>query len=247
MIISFHLDWGIEVSYDGPFYEKTASENLNALLGKINDQSKEGEQHLVLTDEISADINGDNFINCLEGVNKLVSLMAVNPAAFEMTKEMNVQPPEGDNVTAERMVTKHRNAFPIGNLLTHYNHHRNSMNVSYRCLSAEGDVKLDATIMAQGPIPIWIKQDQSISDLEVLQYVSDNLLKDQPSVTLLHSPVVDLTPEITYFCAKQNWKTCTFWNMTGSEDECIISVVEDNKAVLETFSRAKNKLVIITK
>ena len=180
MIISFHLDWGIEVSYDGPFYEKTASENLNALLGKINDQSKEGEQHLVLTDEISADNNGDNFINCLEGVNKLVSLMAVNPAAFGMSKEMNVQPPEGENVTADRMVTKHRNAFPIANLVLHYNHNEKNSSAPYKCLSAADDCPLDALTMAQGPITIWIKQDQSTSDLEVLQYVLDNLLKNDP-------------------------------------------------------------------
>ena len=42
-------------------YKNCASENLNDLLRKINDQSKEGEQHLVLSDEISADKNGDNF------------------------------------------------------------------------------------------------------------------------------------------------------------------------------------------
>ena len=82
-------------------YKNCASENLNDLLRKINDQSKDGEQHLVLTDELSADRNGDNFINCLEGVNKLICLTAVNPAAFGMTKEINVQPPEGENVTAE--------------------------------------------------------------------------------------------------------------------------------------------------
>ena len=246
-ILSINLDWGIELSYDGPFYEKKATENMNTLLRKINDQSKEGEQHLVLTDEISADNNGDNFINCLEGVNKLVSLMAVNPAAFGMSKEMNVQPPEGENVTADRMVTKHRNAFPIANLVLHYNHNEKNSSAPYKCLSAADDCPLDALTMAQGPITIWIKQDQSTSDLEVLQYVLDNLLKNDPFVTLLHSPLEDLTPEIIDFCAKRNWKTCTYWNMTGSEDECIISVVEDNTAVLETFSRAKNKLVIITK
>ena len=159
---------------------------MNLLLRKIHDKTKDGEQHLVLTDEMTSDKNEDNFINCLEGVNKLVSLMAVNPAAFEMTKEMNVQPPEGENVTAERMVTKHRNAFPIANLVVHYNHDTLLQNITYKCVSSENDVMLDATIMAQGPIPIWIKQDQSISDLKVLQYVLDNLLKNDQSVTSVY-------------------------------------------------------------
>ena len=243
-------EWNIDILMParvGGYYQNTASINMNALLRKINDQSREVEQHLVLSDEISADKSGDNFINCLEGINKLISLMAVNPAAFEMSKEMNVQPPEGENVTAERMVTKHRNAFPIANLLLHYNHNEKMQKNSYKCLSAADDCPLNALTLAQGSIPIWIKQDQSISDLEVLQYVLDNSLKNDPSVALLYSPDKDLTPEIKEFCAKQNWKTCTYWNMTGSEDECIISVVEDAYAVLETFSRAKNKLVIITK
>ena len=241
------IDIGNPNPLNGDLYEKTAPEIMNALLRKIDQQSKEGMQHIVLGDELTADKNGDNFTNCLECVNKTVSLMAVNPAAFEMAKEMNVQAPEGENVTAERMVTKHRNSFPIGNLLIHLIDHKNNSGDQYKCLSSNEDVNLDAKIMAQCPIPIWIKQDQSISDLKVLQYVLKNLLKNDPSVTLLHSPDKDLTPEIKEFCAKQNWKTCTYWNMTGSEDECIISVVEDNNAVLETFSRAKNKLVIITK
>ena len=173
--------------------------------------------------------------------------MAVNPAAFEMkSKEMIVQPPEGDNVTHAQMKTKHRNAFPIGNFLLHFIWHIKSYS-NYKCLSTDEDCQLDASILARGPIPIWIKHGETISDLEVFQYILDKLLMDITSVTLLHSPYKELPQEVINFCQKQRWKTCTFWNMTGSEDECIITVVEDNYAFLETFSRAKNKLIIITK
>ena len=240
------LDLGIKLSFGSGVYEKQTAENINILLTKINDQTKDGEQHLVLTDELTADKDGDNFTECLDGVDKPIALMAVNPAAFEMSKEIAVQPPEGENVTNAQMKTKHRNAFPIGNLLVHYNHHIHTGTGNYKCITSEDDVKLDASKMAQGLIPIWIK-GQTISDLGILQYILDKLLKDEPSVTLLYPPEKQLTPEIEDFCEKQNWKTNSYYNMTGSEDECIISVVENKFATLETFSRAKKKLVIITK
>ena len=237
----------IRLSFDGPFYEKQAAENMNILLRKINEQTKDGEQNIILNDEMTADKDGDNFSKCLDGIDKPIALMAVNPAANEMSKKIDVQPPEGDNVTHAQMKTKHRNAFPIGNLLLHYNEHEQMSNTDYKCLSANKDCQLDASKLARGPTPVWIKQGQSTSGLEVLQYVLDELLKSDTSVTLLYSPEIQLPQEIKDFCAKQLWKYCTYWNITGSEDECIISLVEDDDAHLETFSRAKNQLIIITK
>ena len=138
--------------------------------------------------------------------------------------------------------------FHVGNLSLHYNEHRQQLSTSkYKCLSVDKDCQLDASKLASGPIPIWIKQGQTISDLEVLQYILDKLIMYDSSVTLLHSPKIQLPQDVKYFCDKQHWKTCTFWNITGSEDECIISLIEDDDAHLETFSRAKNQLIIITK
>ena len=247
-----HTEWNVELPIEtvGKYYEKTASENINALLKIIDQQSKEGEQHLVLCDELTADKNGDNFTKLLDGVDKPIALMAVNPAAFKMSNAIAIQPPERENVTDAQLKTKHRNAFPIGNLMLHYNEHQQNCNLiksKYKCLSANKDCQLDASMLASGPIPIWIKQGQTISDLEVLQYILDKLLKFNTFVTLLHSPKKDLNQEIKDFCEKQLWKTCTFWNITGSEGECIISLVEDGYESMETFSRAKNQLVIITK
>ena len=250
------IEWNVDLQLPtrpGNSYEKNASENINALLKTIDRQSKEGEQHLVLSDELTVDRSEDNFTRCLDGIGKPIALMAVNPAANRMSRKINVQPPEGENVTHAQMRTKHRNAFPIGNLLLHYNEsvqctvQISDSDSQYMCLSAKKDCQLDASTLASGPIPIWIKHGETISDLEVFQYILDKLLKDITSVTLLHSPYKELPQEVINFCQKQCWKTCTFWNMTGSEDECIITVVEDNYAFLETFSRAKNKLIIITK
>ena len=251
------IEWNVDLQLPtrpGNSYEKNASENINALLKTIDRQSKEGEQHLVLSDELTVDRSEDNFTRCLDGIGKPIALMAVNPAANRMSRKINVQPPEGENVTHAQMRTKHRSAFPIGNLLLHYNEHiqlsdsdLQNKNAHYLCLSAKKDCQLDASKLAQGLIPIWITQEEAVSDLEVLQYILDKLLMHDTSVTLLHSPIVELPQEIQNFSEKQHWKTCTYWNMTGSEDECIISLVEDLTASLETFSRAKNKLVIITK
>ena len=250
------IEWNVDLQLPtrpGNSYEKNASENINALLKTIDRQSKEGEQHLVLSDELTVDRSEDNFTRCLDGIGKPIALMAVNPAANRMSRKINVQPPEGENVTHAQMRTKHRSAFPIGNLLLHYNESvQCTVQISdsdgqYMCLSAKKDCQLDASTLASGPIPIWIKQGQTISDLEVFQYILDKLLKDVTSVTLLHSPEKELFQEIKDFCEKQHWTTCTYCNIIGSEDECIISMVEDDHVSLETISRAKSRLIILTK
>lgn len=235
---------------EGKYFKNQAVANIYALLKVINDECEDGFQYLVVLDELTADKNGFDFSKGLHGLDKLIVLIAVNPGAFNCTLEMIITPPEGRNVIAYRLLTKHRNAFPIAVLLAHYNRHRIELqHVDYKVLSTAEDNKIDVSELAGGHKPIWVKQDSSISEKEVLQYISKNILKDDRSVTLLHSPLRNLPPGIEAYCKSKipKWKITTYWNMTGSEDETVISLVQDETAVLETFSRAKFQLIIITR
>ena len=203
-----------------------------------------------MIDEATFDYNGFNFSQLFTGIQieKIIGLIAVNPAAYLCT-EVVMRAPDGDNVKAYRLKTKHRNAFHIANLLIHYNFFRLEQGWSqYKMLSSADDENLDITKMAEGHLPIWIKQRQSATDLEVFEFICKVLLEeDKSSVTLLHSLKKPLSVETKDFCKKQNWNIANFFSFTGSEDDTIISLIVDNVGALETFSRAKNKLIIITK
>ena len=156
--------------------------------------------------------------------------------------------PLADNVTTMRLLSKHRNSFKIANLLAHYNKHRydHGLENSYKCLPSDGDNQLDIFNMSQGPLPIWIKLTNDKTTIEALEYILKNFLIKTTSVTILFTPKKKLNLGVQRFCKDHKWKISTFYNMTGGEDETIISLVEDYCSVLETFSRAKINLIIIT-
>ena len=246
------IEWRVDLPMDGVYYANQASEILKELFRQISDSAQDGLQYMAMLDEVTFNKNGFNFLQLFRGIQieKVIGLITVNPAAYECTKEINMQPPEDRNVKAYQLKTMHRNGFHIANMLVHYNIFRLKERASsnYKVISSLNDVKLDITKMAKSHMPIWIKQRQSATDLEVFEFISQDLLKtDKSSVTFLHSPYKPLSVEIKDFCHKQNWSIATLFDFTGSEDDTIISLIEDSVGALETFSRAKNRLIIITR
>ena len=131
----------------GQYYQNKAADNINALLKKIDSQSfPEGIQYISMFDELNADSNGYDFSRALNGIKKLLALMAVNPASFRCPGDIPLEfrDPQSDNLTTVRLVSKHRNAFQIANLLVHYNNHRNSLllGTNYKCLPSSEDEKM---------------------------------------------------------------------------------------------------------
>ena len=200
-------------------------------------------------DELNADGNGYDFSGALNGIKNLFTLMAVNPGTERCPDALKFQSPEGRNVTSVRLLSKHRNTFQIGNILAHFNYIENSGSLDnpYKCLPSSEDNQLDVHKMAQGPLPTWLKLGKDQTHLESMQYILKNLLKEGSSVTLLRSPKKVLNSDIRSFCKDKGWKFTTLFDMTGSEDDTIIALVEDSCANLETLSRAKTNLIIVTR
>ena len=248
----FISELNVPLSYDGKvrdyIYEEIAAKNIRAFLEKLQSEAKD-VQHIVMFDEVTSDKNGHIFSECLDGIEEPVALIAVNPTAKEMTTEFDVNAPENDNVLAMRLLTKHRNAFHIANLLLHYIHRFHVIKEnSAKMIPAERDYPLDSSRMAEGHVPVWIKLEETISDplIEELKLTLINELKDEKNITFLHSRVTPLNEKIQILCEEQSWKIATYWDITGCEDDCVISLVEDGSASLKTFSRARKKLIIIT-
>ena len=179
------IEWGVDLPMDGVYYENQASDILMELFRKISDNAQDELQYIAMLDEVTFDKNGFNFLELFQGIQieKLIGLIAVNPAAYECTEEIVMQPPEGKNVKAYQLKTMHRNGFHIANMLVHYNIFRLKERASsnYKVISSLNDVKLDITKMAVGHMPIWIKQRQSAKDLEVFEFISQDLLKTDKS------------------------------------------------------------------
>ena len=237
----------------GYFYEKKAADNINILLKKINDQSlKDGIQYISMFDELNADGNGSDFSKALDKVMRPLVLMGVNPASSRSPAELDFQEPDNPSTSSFRLKTKHRNTFQIAVLLIHYNHSYQKECLGkadhpYKCLDTVDDCQLDIKQLTQGPVPIWIKQHQTMPDTDLLHYIKTNILDEDESVTLLHSPNTTMSSDMAIFCCNQKWNIATFWSIIGCEDEVIISIIENNYSVQETLSRARKKLVIVTR
>ena len=245
-ISEWDVDLPVRISKDNePIYKRLASESINTLLKKINDK-EDGIQYLAMFDEATADNDGYNFFKVFDGVDKPKALMGVNPGAEYCNDPLDIQGPIGQNVMTFRLLTKHRNSFHIANLLAHRNYYT-MINSDYKVVSTAEDNELDANTLPLGHMPIWIKLGPTATDQNLCEYIYENLVKGDNSVRFLYSPNKELSPVIKSFCSENGWNVSTFWNLIGCEDETIIYLVEDNMVVPETFSRAKNKMVIITR
>ena len=74
-----------------------------------------------------------------------------------------------------------------------------------------------------------------------------NFLQNSSSVTLVHSIKKQFNHQEISWMANENWMVLEFTQMTGSETEVLVAFIEDTYANMEVFSRARKKLIIVTK
>lgn len=228
-------------------YSKQATEYINELIKSIEQKNSENLQYITLMDEITGDKNCWQYSKLnLRGIKNHL-LMAVNPATYETDGKYSLEPPNGDNICDRRLTTKHRNAFPIANLLIHYNDFNYKNDNSYQCLSASDDMPLSLSNLPSGPLPIWIQITRNTRHTEVLDFLFVKYLQNVSNVSLLLSHGLEVPQEVSMWCYQHEWNLVMFKNMTGSEVENVVVIVEDIRDSLEILSRAKQRLFIITK
>ena len=219
---------------------------MNKLFKKINEKNHGQKQYIILIDEII--VNYDCFdFSILQLIYSFINvLMAVNPAAFSLTKPFEITSPPGSNVLAKHLITRHRNSFQIAVLLAHINKFLKDSDFPYKCLDTANDKPLDATKLPSGPLTIWIQRSEEASDENVLQYLKDYYLQDAKSVTLVHSFHRQLSNTAKLWLDQEKWKVSGFRQMTGSETDILVAFIEDTYANMEVFSRAKKQLIVVT-
>ena len=245
MIFNF-LELDIEYD-DKSFFEKTAVENLNKLFAILN-QMYRGKKHLIiLLDEVIINHDCTDFSGLQLDHPFITIILAINPAGYDLTKEIVIKPPSKENVLAVQLKTKNCNSYQIANLIAHINKLSKEKGGSYKYLDSANDKPLDPSNLPNGPLPNWIQRSPDTTDEDVLKYLKTKFLPEAESVTLVHFQKKFSQKARDWLSNQGNWKVMSHLAMTGSETECLVAFIENTYFNMETFSRAKKQLIIVTK
>ena len=238
----------IQIEYDDiRRYTKTAVENLNKLFAKLNEMNRGKKHIIILLDEVITNKDCIDFSGIRLDYPFITIIIAVNPAAYELTKEIVIKPPYRNNVLAVQLKSKHRNSYRIAVLIAHINKFYNDNGGAYKCLDTANDKPLDPSNLPNGPLPIWVQRSPEMTDEQALKYLKANFMQEITNVTLVYSDLIPFSTEAESWLEIENWKVLDFTNMTGSEAEVLVAFIEDATANMEVFSRARKQLIIVTK
>ena len=229
-------------------YAKPAVENINKLFSKLNEINNKGKKHIIiLLDEVIINYNCIDFSGLQLDYPFITIIIAINPAGYNLTKEVVIKHPSRKNVLAVQLKTKHRNSYQIAVLISHINKFLNQEGGAYKCLDSANDKPLEPSNLPTGPLPIWIQRSPETSDEHVLDDLKSKISPEAMNVTLVHSGKRQFSYETNVWLQKANWNVCIFTDMTGSETEVLVAFIEDIFANMEVFSRARKRLIIVTK
>ena len=175
--------------------------------------------------------------------------MAISPSGKNLTKSIDVKFDDDDKIFCKQLRSRHRNSFLLSNFLIHltYNYNKLKQNNSrFQCLSPTQDVPLDASNLPEGEVTLWYHQSEDISDIEILKFLHSTYLPEDGQV--LVSPCEqNLTKSVYDWCHEKQWDIVSHVSMTGSERDLVIAFADDNYGNLEVMSRARKRLIIITR
>ena len=252
-----NIEWYVSINFkENGKYKDKAIHNIIKLLKRIQQKCKKnGKKYIVFIDEIMVDFDCLDFsaLIDLEVLLEDIDLLwAFNPAAFDMTHEYaDIKfPLVFDGALVKRLRTKYRNSLQIAILLLHVNHFFVGLKEEYKCLPATQDNPLDPSFLISGELPLWIDcQNPETTIEEVLDFVLEHVGCVKPFTILYSVDQEQSYKSLLEWCQSNqlnNWKVMSYWDMTGSEADNVIAIVEDATPNLEVFSRARKNLVIVT-
>ena len=176
--------------------------------------------------------------------------MAIGPSGKNLNQPIYVKLDNDDNkIFFKQLRSRHRNSFLLSTFLIHLTYYYNKLkqtNSKFQCLSPSRDLPLDASNLPDGEVTLWYHQSEDISDIEILQFIHSTYLPKNGQV--LVSPCEqNLSQHVYDWCLEKKWDIVSHGNMTGSEREWVIAFADDNFGNLEVMSRARKRLIIITR
>ena len=210
--------------------------------------------YAVLIDEIPPSFleacpDYEQFLHSLQSECPLVHVfLAFSPSGSNLDWPIAINF-EDDKIFAKQLRTRHRNSFLLSTFLIHvtYNYNETKQSDSkYQCLSPELDAVLDPFILPEGDVTLWYNKSDNIPDVEILQFLHKTYLPEDGQV-LVSPRQQDLPQDVYDWCRDKKWDLVSHGNMTGSERDLLIAFAGDNFGNLEILSRARKRLIIITR
>ena len=176
--------------------------------------------------------------------------MAISPSGRNLTMPIEIKFGDGESkIFCKQLRSRHRNSFLLSNFLIHLTYNYNKLKQTesnFQCLSPIQDVPLDDSNLPDGEITLWYNQSDDIADIEILQFLHSTYMLDDGKV--LVSPCEqNLSQRVYDWCLEKQWDIVSHGNMTGSERDIVIAFADDNFGNLEVMSRARKRLIIITR
>jgi len=173
-------------------------------------------------------------------VNNTISwIIIVRPiTTTDYHKPVVITPPSGPSVLARQLLTKHRNCRDI----EEFNRYIIELVPAGR-LSHSSD--LPAARLPPGHAPVWLQFHTELTTVEMLVVAKEKIEPlSRYRVTVVYRLERDRDEAAAAWCAEQDWRYVEAKNMTGCEDQAVISI--DTGVTSELFTRAHSLLVMIT-
>ena len=242
MIPDYNNQWSIEKKFEG-------------LVKSIEKKAeKSGKRCAVLIDEFpplffEICANYQRFLCDLQAQCPLVYIfLAISPSGRNLNQSIAIKF-EDDKIFVKQLRTRHRNSFLLSTFLIHLTYNYENMKQSeskFRCLSPDMDTALDPSVLPEGDITLWYNKSNNISDFEILQFLHKTYLPEDGQV-LISPRQQDLPQSVYDWCLDKRWDIVSHGNMTGSERDLVIAFADNEFGNLEILSRARNRLIIITR
>lgn len=193
----------------------------------------------------------EKFFKYLHDKYPLVHIfMAVSPSGKNLTMPIQVKFDDDNEIFCKQLRSRHRNSFLLSNFLIHlaYDYNKSKeTNSKFQCLSPIQDLLLEATNLPDGEVTLWYHQSEDISDIEILQFIYSTYLPKDGQVLVSPCEQNLLSQRVYDWCHEKQWDIVSHANMIGSERDLVIVFADDNFGNLEVMSRARKRLIIVTR
>ena len=134
-----------------------------------------------------------------------------------------VVPANNDSTLGRQLFAPYRTCLEIAHLIEHFDQ-RHKTNLKPKAhgsplLNPSKDITIPQSRLPKGKLPKWIVGYPSVGYAQLLQYVKDNHVSSNESVTLA---CPEPQKDVIEFCENRGWNYVKSKNLRGCEDQCVI-------------------------
>ena len=166
-------------------------------------------------------------------------LLAFNPQSDkEDVPQAHIIPPPTDcNTVTHKLTTRHRNCAEIETVARFIEQHRDKLPDTAPMLPHDQ--------LPSGRVPVWIERGEEVTDVEVLERVKRQHVKEGERVMVVYDHKKPVT-ETRDWCGGQQpaWRYVGIVDIRGCEDQVVVWI--HTGSAPENYSRARNGLVVVS-